>query len=214
MAAHTCSIADYNSSPKTTAFLNSTGPGDIKYADLSGPGGKPDGVIDVFDITYLGGGSLPEVTYGVSTGVVYKGFELNVLLQGATKVQQLLIQNAAWAFYNSGRVTGEWLDRWTPQNTDAKFPRLSLQSDRNNNLISNFWVEDATFLRIKNVEIAYTLKPQILSKLGASQLRLYANGQNLATFTNIKNVDPENNNASGWYYPQQMTFNFGANIQF
>ena len=206
--------ADYNSSPKTTAFLNSTGPGDIKYADLSGPAGKPDGVIDVFDITYLGGGPLPEVTYGVSTGVVYKGFELNVLLQGATKVQQLLIQNAAWAFYNSGRVTGEWLDRWTPQNPDAKFPRLSLQSDRNNNLVSNFWVEDATFLRIKNVEIAYTFKPQILSKIGASQLRLYANGQNLATFTNIINVDPENNNASGWYYPQQMTFNFGANIQF
>ena len=207
-------IADYNSSPKTSAFANSTGPGDIKYADLSGPDGKPDGVIDPYDITYLGGGPLPEVSYGLTGGVIYKGFELNFLWQGATKVQQLLIQNAAWAFYNNGRVTAEWLDRWTPDRPDASLPRLSLQSDRNNNLISSFWVKDATFLRLKNVELAYTVKPAILSSIGASQLRIYANGQNLLTFTDIKNVDPENNNASGWYYPQQMTFNFGVNIQF
>lgn len=205
---------DYDNSPKTTAFSNSTGPGDIKYADISGPNGVPDGVIDPFDITYLGGGALPEVTYFFNGGVNYKNFEVNFLFQGATRVQQLLIQNAAWAFYNSGRVTAEWLDRWTPDNQDASLPRLSLASDRNNNLTSSFWIKDASFLRLKNVEIAYTFTSAVLTKIGANQLRVYANGQNLATFTKIKNVDPENNNASGWYYPQQMTFNFGVSVQF
>ncbi len=205
---------DYDNSPKTSAFSNSTGPGDIKYADLSGPNGVPDGVIDQFDITYLGGGPLPEVTYAFNGGIIYKNFEFNFLFQGATGVQQLLIQNSAWAFYNGGRVTGEWLDRWTPDNSNAPLPRLSLASDRNNNLTSSFWVEDASFLRLRNVEIAYTLTSSILNKIGANQVRIYANGQNLATFTKIKNVDPENSNASGWYYPQQMTFNFGISVQF
>lgn len=206
--------ADYDNSPKLAAFSSSTGPGDIKYEDVSGPGGKPDGIIDVNDITYLGGGPLPTTTYGIIGGVNYKGIDLNFLFQGATGVQQLLIQNAAWAFYNNGRVTGEWLDRWTPDRPDAPLPRLSLLSDRNNQQISSFWIQDASFIRLKNVELAYTLKSALLTKIGASQVRVYANGQNLLTFTDIKNVDPENNNASGWYYPQQMTFNFGINIQF
>ncbi len=206
--------ADYNNSPKLAAFSSSTGPGDIKYEDVSGPGGKPDGIIDANDITYLGGGPLPTTTYGIIGGVNYKGIELNFLFQGATGVQQLLIQNAAWAFYNNGRVTSEWLDRWTPDRPDAPLPRLSLLSDRNNQQISSFWIKDASFIRLKNVEVAYTVKAKILTRIGASQVRFYANGQNLLTFTDIKNVDPENNNASGWYYPQQMTFNFGVNVQF
>lgn len=205
---------DYENSPKTTAFANSTGPGDIKYADLSGPNGVPDGVIDPFDITYLGNGSLPEVTYALNGGIIYKNFEFNFLFQGVSRVQQLLVQNAAWAFHNGGRVTGEWLDRWTPNNPDASLPRLSLVSDRNNNLTSSFWAEDASFLRLRNVEIAYTVTSPVLNKIGANQVRIYANGQNLATFTNIRNVDPENNNAQGWYYPQQVTFNFGVSVQF
>lgn len=205
---------DYNSSPKPTAFVNSTGPGDIKYQDISGSAGTPDGKIDEFDITYLGVGSLPEVVYGISGGVNFKGLELNVLFQGADRTQQLLTQNAAWAFYNSGRVTAEWLDRWTPDNRDATLPRLSLNSNGNNNLTSSFWVEDASYLRLKNVELAYTLKNSLLAKIHASSLRLYATGQNLLTFTDILNVDPENTNASGWYYPQQRTFTMGLNVQF
>jgi TonB-linked SusC/RagA family outer membrane protein len=205
---------DYNSSPKPTAFLNSTGPGDIKYQDISGPNGSQDGKIDEFDITYLGGGPLPEIIYGVNGGVNFKGLEVSFLFQGAEKTQQLLTQNAAWAFYNSGRVTAEWLDRWTPDNRDASLPRLSLNANGNNNLTSSFWVKDASYLRLKNVEIAYTLKNSFLSKIHASGLRIYATGQNLLTFTDILNVDPENTNTSGWYYPQQRTFTMGLNVQF
>ncbi|TCD00499.1 SusC/RagA family TonB-linked outer membrane protein [Pedobacter psychroterrae] len=207
-------LEDYNNSPKTTAFLNSTGPGDIKYEDISGADGVPDGKIDDFDITYLGGGALPEVLYGISGGVNFKGLEVNFLVQGATKVQQLLTQNSAWAFHNGGRVTEEWLDRWTPDNPDAALPRLSLNTNGNNYLTSSFWVENASYIRLKNVEIAYTLKSGFLSKISSSGVRFFATGQNLLTFTDILNVDPENSNAMGWYYPQQKTFTMGLNVQF
>lgn len=138
--------------------MSSTGPGDIKYQDISGPNGVPDGIIDDFDVTYLGGGSLPEIMYGISGGVNYKGFEVNFLLQGAARSQQMLTQNSAWAFYNSGTVTEEWLDRWTPDNTNASLPRLGLNANGNNYVTSSFWLKNASYLRLKNVEVAYTFK--------------------------------------------------------
>ena len=206
--------ADFNNSPKTAAFLATSGPGDIKYEDLSGPNGTPDGVIDDFDVTYLGGGALPEIIYGISGGINYKGFEASFLFQGATRSQQYLTQNSAWAFYNGGRVTEEWLDRWTPDRADASLPRLSLNANGNNYVTSSFWLKDATYLRLKNVEVAYTFKAEFLSKLNLTGVRVYANGQNLFTLTDILNVDPENTSAIGWYYPQQKTFNFGLSVQF
>lgn len=205
---------DYNNSPKTSAFMSSTGPGDIKYQDISGPNGVPDGIIDDFDVTYLGGGSLPEIMYGISGGVNYKGFEVNFLLQGAARSQQMLTQNSAWAFYNSGTVTEEWLDRWTPDNTNASLPRLGLNANGNNYVTSSFWLKNASYLRLKNVEVAYTFKNEFLAKLKLTGVRVYANGQNLFTITDMKNVDPENTSSLGWYYPQQKIFNFGLNVQF
>ncbi|MBC8988130.1 TonB-dependent receptor [Pedobacter sp. N36a] len=207
-------MEDYNNSPKTSAFMSSTGPGDIKYQDISGPNGVPDGIIDDFDVTYLGGGSLPEIMYGISGGVNYKGFEVSFLLQGAARSQQMLTQNSAWAFYNSGTVTEEWLDRWTPDNTNASLPRLGLNANGNNYVTSSFWLKNATYLRLKNVEVAYTFKNEFLAKLKLTGVRIYANGQNLFTITDMKNVDPENTSTLGWYYPQQKIFNFGLNVQF
>lgn len=201
--------ADYAASPKPSAFLNSTGPGDIKYEDING-----DGAIDDNDITYLGNGSLPQILYGINGGVNYKGFELNFLIQGAAKSQQLFTQNAAWAFHNGGRVNAEWLDRWTPANPDAPLPRLSLNTNGNNYLVSSFWVQNSSYLRLKNVEFAYTLKNKLLSKIGASNLRFFAQGQNLFTVTDLINLDPENTNGIGRYYPQQKTYTFGVNLQF
>ncbi|WP_207425718.1 TonB-dependent receptor [Pedobacter sp. SYSU D00535] len=205
---------DYNNSPKPTAFLNSTGPGDLKYEDISGPNGTPDGKIDDYDITYLGVGPLPEILYGINGGINFKGFEFSFLIQGAGRAQQLLTQNAAWAFYNGGRVTEEWLDRWTPANPDATYPRLSLNASGNNNLTSSFWVEDASYLRLKNVEIAYTIKNKALSRITPGGIRVFATGQNLFTITDMLNVDPENTSAIGWYYPQQKTYTLGLNVQF
>jgi hypothetical protein len=84
----------------------------------------------------------------------------------------------------------------------------------NNQLVSDFWIKDASYLRLKNVEIAYTLSPKALTNLGMKNLRLTVSGQNLLTFTKLLNVDPENTNTQGWSYPQQKVFNFGASIEF
>lgn len=211
--------ATYKSYGKVTTFP--AGLGDIMYEDVNG-----DNIINDADRQYLTTGAIPEIVFGISGGINYKGFELSVLFQGATNVNQQLTQNAGFAFFNGGRVTSEWLDRWTPDNPDASYPRLSTNATASTNNYqipggptygvggNSFWVKDASYLRLKNLEIAYTLKPSILSKIGASSLRIFATGQNLVTWSKLNNVDPENTNASGWYYPAQAVYNFGFNIQF
>jgi TonB-linked SusC/RagA family outer membrane protein len=209
-------LAGYN---MITSFP--VGLGDIMYEDVN-----KDGKIDNDDRQWLSGGSIPEVVYGISGGVNFKGIELNFLFQGAARVHQQLTNNAGFAFFNGGRVTSEWLDRWTPDNPNAKYPRVSTNATATTNNYqipggpayglggNSFWIEDASYLRLKNIELAYTFKPAFLTKVGASQLRVFATGQNLVTFTKLHNVDPENTDASGWYYPVQAIYNFGVNIQF
>jgi len=204
---------------KNTAFP--VGLGDIMYQDVN-----KDGNIDNADRQFLSGGAIPEVVFGFSGGVNYKGFELSFLFQGATNTHQQLTNNAGFAFFNGGRVTGEWLDRWTPDNPNGKYPRLSTNATATTNNYqvpggpafgqggNSFWIQDAKYLRLKNLELAYSFQPAILQKIGASQLRLFATGQNLLTFTKIHNVDPENTNGNGWYYPAMAVYNFGLNIQF
>ncbi|MBE7170888.1 MAG: TonB-dependent receptor [Williamsia sp.] len=204
---------------KTTQFPY--GLGDIMYQDVNN-----DGKIDDADRQFLSSGTVPLVVYGISGGVNFRGIELNFLFQGATRSYQQLTNNAGFAFFNGGRVTGEWLDRWTPDHPDAKYPRLSTNATATTNNYqipggppygnggNSFWIQNASYLRLKNVELAYTFKPAFLTKIGASQLRVYATGQNLFTVTGIKNVDPENTDTGGWYYPVQSVYNFGLNIQF
>jgi TonB-linked SusC/RagA family outer membrane protein len=211
--------ATYKAYNKTTAFP--IGLGDIMYQDVN-----KDGKIDDADRQFLSGGSIPEIVFGFGGGINYKGFELNFLFQGATNTHQQLTNNAGFAFFNGGRVTSEWLDRWTPDNPNAKYPRLSTNASATTNNYqipggpangqggNSFWIQDASYLRLKNMELAYSIKPAILSKIGASQLRIFATGQNLLTFTKIHNVDPENTDGNGWYYPAMAVYNFGLNIQF
>ena len=211
--------ATFKSYNKTTAFP--IGLGDIMYEDANN-----DGKIDNADRQYLSYGNLPRVVFGIAAGVNYKGFELNFLFQGATSVNQQLTNSAGFAFFNGGRVTAEWLDRWTPDNPNGKYPRLSTNATATTNNYqipggpafgaggNSFWIQDASYMRLKNLELAYSFKPAILSKIGASQLRVFATGQNLVTFTKLHNVDPENTDGNGWYYPAMAVYNFGLNIQF
>jgi hypothetical protein len=213
--------ATFKNYNKTTAFP--IGLGDIMYEDVNG-----DGKIDNADRKFLSGGAIPEVVYGISGGVNVVGLEVNFLFQGATGVHQQLTNNAGFAFFNGGRVTEEWLDRWTPDNPNGKYPRLSTNATATTNNYqvpggpqagngiggNSFWIEDASYLRLKNLEVAYSFKPAILSRIGATNLRLFATGQNLVTFTKLHNVDPENTDTGGWYYPVQAVYNFGVNIQF
>ncbi|MES1198134.1 MAG: TonB-dependent receptor [Chitinophagaceae bacterium] len=204
---------------KTTAFPISLG--DIMYEDIN-----KDNKIDDGDRQFLTSGTTPQLVFGIAGGVNFKGFELNFLFQGATRVHQQITQSAGFAFYNGGRVTSDWLDRWTPDNPDAKYPRLSTNASASTNNYqipggpanglggNSFWIEDASYLRLKNLELAYTVKSSLLNKIGASAIRIFATGQNLVTFSKLHNVDPEIREATGWYYPVQTVFNFGINLQF
>ena len=154
-----------------------------------------------------------QIIYGFSGGINYKGIQLNFLFQGAAKVYQQLNQNAVWAFYNGGKITSEWRDRWTPDHPDATLPRVLLIAE-NNQLVSDFWIKDASYLRLKNLEVSYAFSPALFSKIGVKGIRISAAGQNLITFTKLRNVDPENANTQGWYYPQQKVFNLGVNVEF
>jgi TonB-linked SusC/RagA family outer membrane protein len=211
--------ATYYAYNKTTAFAK--GLGDIMYEDIN-----KDGVIDGNDRQWLSVGNIPEIVFGISGGVNFKGFEVNFLFQGAARVNQQLTNNAGFAFFNGGRVTEEWLDRWTPDNPNARYPKLTTNSTATTNNYqvpagpsfgnggNSFWIEDASYLRLKNLEVAYTFNMPAIRKAGINSLRVYATGQNLVTFTKLRNVDPENTNVSGWYYPAQAVFNFGVNVQF
>ncbi|RYY53096.1 MAG: TonB-dependent receptor [Chitinophagaceae bacterium] len=203
----------------TTAFP--VGLGDIMYEDVN-----KDGTINADDRQYLTTGNIPQLVYGISGGARWKGFEFSILFQGADQVNQQLTNNAGYAFFNGGRVSAEWLDRWSPANPGGSLPKLSTNATATTNNYqvpagpdygqggNSFWIEDASYLRLKNMEIAYNFSTDLIKKAGLSNLRVFATGQNLATWTKLRNVDPENTNTGGWYYPVQAVYNFGINLTF
>ncbi|MEN7550162.1 SusC/RagA family TonB-linked outer membrane protein [Rapidithrix thailandica] len=193
---------------KDHADQGNVAPGDIKYEDIN-----DDGVIDDLDNVKIGRSTVPEIVYGMSLGASYKGFDISVLLQGAGNADLYLSHEAAWAFFNGGKVLEQHLDRWTPDNPNASYPRI-LEEDSNNQRTSSFWLKSGSYLRIKNIELGYNFPESITSKIGASNLRLFANGINLFTFSEVDTFDPEAPSGRGWFYPQQKIINFGVNVTF
>ena len=188
-------------------------PGDLKYKDQNG-----DGVIDGNDRVYLGS-YFPKVTYGLNLGGGWKGFDVSVFLQGASNVKGF-IQGAllGTAGDKIGRPTSALLDRWTPENPTEKFPRLwntYTQNDASANP-SSFWVRNASYLRLKNLQVGYTFPAAWLKRAGIQAARVYYSGQNILTFTKFYNwVDPESSNsASGYDYPQVKVNTVGINLTF
>lgn len=153
-------------------------PGDIRYADTNG-----DGKITAEDQIVMSANFFPPVQYGIKLGGSYDGIELNILFQGAAGVD-------AFTYINSNAYHSITLDRWTPDNTDASYPRL-WYNNQNNQVNSDYWVKNTSYMRLKNVEIAYRLPDQLLSRYGINQMRVALGGNNLLTFTNFKEFDPE-----------------------
>lgn len=188
--------------------------GDIKYADING-----DNKIDDKDRVAIGYSPIPELIFGFTMGASYGGFDANILWQGAGRVNAYVSNELAWAFFNSGKATEEHLDRWTPQNTDATYPRITTAPTANNTLFSSYWLRDASYLRLKNVELGYSLPASLMNRIGISQFRIFVLGQNLLTFDQLEVADPEgpgasNNAGRGWFYPQQKTYSLGVNLVF
>ena len=194
-------------------------PGDLRYEDLSGPNGVPDGKIDEHDQTVIGFSNwAPEIIFGLAPTVQWKNFDLNALIQGATRTSISLGETLVMPFFDSGSATKlQFSDHWTPDNTNAPYPRLTSEVTVNNHRQpSSWWVRDATYIRLKSIEIGYTLPRSALNFIGISSARVYASGQNLWTWTPFMKelIDPEAKSANGKYYMQQAVYAFGLNITF
>lgn len=189
-------------------------PGDIKYRDISGPDGKPDGVIDDYDKVVFGE-PYPHYTFSFKGALEWKGIDFSFYLQGVGKVNGYLKDEARHSFINDYSVPKvEHLDRWTPNNPGASYPRL-YQSQTHNLLFSDYWLENAAYLRLKNIQIGYRLPKKWTNPLGISNLRIYASADNLLTFTKYFGAyDPEVRESSGDSYPQVKTYVFGLVVSF
>ncbi|WP_413668406.1 SusC/RagA family TonB-linked outer membrane protein [Mucilaginibacter sp. Mucisp86] len=192
-------VSDYNAQP-----------GDIKYADLNG-----DGIVDQTHDRKIIGKQFPSVTYAFNFNVAWKGFDLGAFLQGVQGMQGYTYYEIASPFSGFANLGTWWLNRWTPQNPSNTYPRLTLDGVRNN-IHSSFYVENASYLRIKNIELGYTLSPAAIKKIGLSSLRIYANVQNAFTFTKFKGFDPEQttDQTRAEAYPQVRVMTAGVNVNF
>lgn len=196
--------------------------GDVRYKDVSGPDGKPDGVIDEKDITFIGS-PLPKFTYGFTNTVNYKNFDFSVFIQGSqgAKIFNFLrwqLEKMDNPFYNQLRSVQ---DRYTATNTEGKLPRFT-NTNVNNVYMSDRYVEDGSYLRIQNIAIGYRIPAKYLSKAKISTARVYLTVQNLHTFTNYSGYDPEvgvfNNNirltnVDAGHYPNPRSFTAGINLE-
>lgn len=214
--------AEIDAAPEQIVGKSGLKPGYVKYKDLSGPDGTPDGKVDAnYDRTVLGS-TTPKYYYGLNLNAAYKGFDFSALLQGLGGHKRLIGSYMAYAFYNGGQIQ-RWQanGRWTEENPNkwAKYPRLETLNMGHTNLqTSDYWVRNASFLRVKNVQIGYTLPQAISKKVGINNLRVYLSGQNLFSFNSFyKGWDPENEIATGdgpSYYPINSIYSFGLNLKF
>ncbi len=194
-------------------------PGDIKYKDINGPEGVPDGrITPEYDRVVLGS-NIPRYTYSIRGDLAWKGLDFSFLFQGVGKCDGYLTGTARHAFQDMAAYPQKvHMDRYhITRNPDpnASYPRLTYNTDYNQRPFSTFWMEDASYFRIKNVQIGYTFPEKWMKKAHISKLRLYVSGDNLATASKFFYAyDPETPVSKGGYYPQVMTFIFGLNVTF
>lgn len=186
-------------------------PGDIKYADLNG-----DGKVDANDRTFIGN-NFPRYEYSMNMNFAYGNFNLSLFWQGVGDRKNYLTGTGAYPFYAADFIPGlleMHKDYWTPSNPNAKFPRL-LPSIGVNGTTSSFWITNAAYLRLKNVNLTYTIPATLAGKLHIKGARVFVSGQNLLTFTSFwKGFDPEINNQNAEFYPLMKTLTGGININF
>lgn len=214
--------AEIDAAPEQLVGKSSLKPGYVKYKDISGPDGVPDGKVDAqYDRTVLGS-TTPKFYYGLNLSASYKGFDFSALLQGLGGHKRLIGSYMAYAFYNGGQIQRWQADNcWTEATPDkwAEYPRLETLNMNNTNLqTSDYWIRNASFLRLKNVQIGYTLPKVWTKKIGLENVRVYISGQNLCSFNSFyKGWDPENEIGTGdspSYYPINSIYSFGFNLKF
>jgi TonB-linked SusC/RagA family outer membrane protein len=196
--------------------------GDRKYRDISGPNGTPDGIINDFDRTIIGSAQ-PDFTWGLNNTLTYKNITLSFFFQGS-QGNQMVNQNLGDLANVNGKqnvLAEAGLNRWTPENRSNKYSRALTTA--NDNVFSSRFIEDASYMRLKNITLGYNFTPGVLKKLGMSNARLYVSATNLWTVTNYSGYDPEGNAYGGTTnivgvdfggYPQAKTYTVGLNFGF
>ena len=208
------------SSPKTSDAVRL---GDIKYKDLNG-----DGKITTDDRTWIAGSQIPEIMFGTNLDVTWRGFGLSLFFQGAARTDIMLCGMYSALSFSDGTYytqSFKWGSNppkylvegsWRPDHTDAQYPRLSTASSSNNAVGSDFWKRDASYLRLKNLNLSYTLPASFVTKFGIDQMKVYVNATNLFTLSKLTalGIDPEAPSVNNGYYPQQRVLSAGVNLSF
>jgi TonB-linked SusC/RagA family outer membrane protein len=205
--------------PFYTYSSNKIQPGDVKYVDING-----DGKISSDDEVPIGYSNFPEKIFGLSFGADYRGFDFSVLFQGATNVSIAYSRSYTQGFLENRSamdyLATSWSEERYQQGLPINFPHFNTGyvNSASNYLNSTLWTQDASYIRLKNAEIGYTIPKKILSKIKISSLRFYANGSNLLTLSKmLPGVDPESAAASITNYdpyPVTRVINFGFNVKF
>jgi TonB-linked SusC/RagA family outer membrane protein len=185
-------------------------PGDIKYLDLNN-----DGVVDEKDLAPLGGGSQPEIGYGLRAQVTYKWFDLNIFFNGVARRNVYLNGFARWS--DRDNFTEYMQHAWTPElaaSGEVLYPRLGRNST--NHRISDYWITDGSFLRLRNLELGFTVPDHLTSRVNIGNIRIYANGRNLLVWDKLpnKDFDPETASSNNLVYPISKSIVFGASVKF
>lgn len=209
---------DIRNSPKQS--WGTVQPGDIKYKDVNG-----DGIVDDGDRVAIGATDTPSLIYGLGASVSWRGFDLNLHFQGAGKYTFLINSGAVNAF-RDGRwgniLQGITDNRWISsdisgtketENPNAPYPRLSYGYNLNNQQSSSFWLRNGRFLRLKNLDIGYTLPKPMVNTIHLESVRIYISGQNLITWSPFKLWDPElDSSQRGQIYPITRSLTAGIQI--
>ena len=188
-------------------------PGDIKYLDLNG-----DGIVDSYDTKPIGYSDIPEIVYGFGFSLQWKAFDLSAFFQGVAHVSFSTLTDQTQAFVGrnlkeSSVFADLYGNTWTPENPGAKYPRMTTGAVDNNNQLSTFWMADGRYLRLKNLELGYTLPKRIANKIAMQSLRVYLSGVNLFTFSPFKLWDPDLQTGAT-NYPNNRIINLGLTIGF
>ena len=251
-------LEDIQTSPKPAKYPadgtfnrnNTVWVGDIKYKDLSGPNGVPDGVIDEYDRTDIGS-PMPDFTFGWTNTFRYKGFDLSLFINGSVgnKVMNymsinLTHMNSLWVnqldkindraklapidpsiIYSDGTQWYDHIENVRVINPGTGLPRATLNDPNDNDRISDRYIEDGSYVRLKNITLGYTFPKKWIQKAGIENLRVYANIQNLLTITDYSGYDPEigasTADSKGYTYgidngryPSPTVYSFGLNVSF
>lgn len=210
---NTIGIFQSNEEVAASPFQNvATKAGYLKYEDRNG-----DNKINAEDRMIVHG-VVPEVTYAFNLAVEYLGVDLSAIFQGIGKIYTYPQHNISYPFYNGAGLTKDWeTETWAAENPNSQYPILTTSTGNTLNFDnSNFWLQNASYLRLKNLQLGYNFPRQLIQKLSIKDLKVFINGQNMLTFSKMQKFDPEKNmkNDNIFEYPSIKIFTIGLNVTF